>query len=42
VVGALPFSVEQAALGSSGLFAWQHPDHPLTALLQQMAARLGV
>jgi septum site-determining protein MinD len=42
VVGVLPFSAEQAALGSSGLFAWQHPNHPLTALLLEIAARLGV
>lgn len=41
VVGVIPFSAEEAALGSSGLFAWQHPLHPLTALLQQIAVRLG-
>jgi septum site-determining protein MinD len=40
VVGVLPFAIEQAELGSSGLFAWRHPRHPLTALLQQVAARL--
>ena len=41
VAGVLPFAIEQAELGSSGLFAWQHPQHALTRLLQQIAMGLA-
>jgi len=40
VIGVLPLSEEMLALGSRGLFACQHPDHPLTAELEQVVGRL--
>jgi MinD-like ATPase involved in chromosome partitioning or flagellar assembly len=40
VVAVLPHSDELMALGSSGVFALRHPDHPLTALYKEAAARL--
>jgi MinD-like ATPase involved in chromosome partitioning or flagellar assembly len=40
VVAALPHSSEMMALASSGVFVLLYPDHPLTAELKQVAARL--
>ncbi len=40
VVAVLPHSDELMALGSAGIFALRHPDHPLAALYRQVAARL--
>jgi MinD-like ATPase involved in chromosome partitioning or flagellar assembly len=41
VVGVLPEASEMLELGSSGLFALQHPDHPLSAEIRQVATRLA-
>jgi septum site-determining protein MinD len=41
VAGVVPFSDEQAALGSGGLLAWPHPEQALTARLKKIAAGLG-
>jgi MinD-like ATPase involved in chromosome partitioning or flagellar assembly len=40
VIGVLPVSEEMLALGSRGLFAVHHPDHPLSAELHQVVNRL--
>ncbi len=40
VAAVLPHSDELMVLSSAGVFAVRHPDHPLTALYRQVAARL--
>jgi MinD-like ATPase involved in chromosome partitioning or flagellar assembly len=40
VAGVLPHSDELMALASSGIFALQYPDHPVTAKLKDIAAQL--
>jgi MinD-like ATPase involved in chromosome partitioning or flagellar assembly len=40
VVAVLPHSDQLMALGSNGLFVLQHPDHPITAALSQVARTL--
>ncbi len=40
VVAVLPHSDEMMALASGGIFALRYPDHPVTALYKQAAARL--
>jgi MinD-like ATPase involved in chromosome partitioning or flagellar assembly len=40
VYAVLPHSDEMMVLGSSGIFSLQHPDHPLTAQLRNIANRL--
>ncbi|GAB4437666.1 MAG: MinD/ParA family protein [Chloroflexi bacterium OHK40] len=40
VAAVLPHSDELMALASTGIFALRFPDHPLTALYRQVAARL--
>lgn len=40
VAAVLPHSDDMMNLASGGIFALQYPDHPLTALYQQIAARL--
>jgi MinD-like ATPase involved in chromosome partitioning or flagellar assembly len=40
VAAVLPHSDELMALASAGIFALRYPDHPLTALYRQVAARL--
>lgn len=40
VAAVLPHSDDLMALASSGIFALRFPDHPLTALYRQIAARL--
>ncbi len=41
VVAVLPHSDEMMALASAGIFVTRYPDHPITALLQQVANALG-
>lgn len=40
VAAVLPHADEMMTLASNGIFALRYPDHPLTALLQQVAAQL--
>jgi septum site-determining protein MinD len=40
VVAVLPHSEEMMALASGGLFVLRYPDHPITAQLRRVAARL--
>jgi len=40
VAAVLPHSDDLMALSSAGIFALRNPDHPVTALLRQIAARL--
>lgn len=40
VVAVLPHSDELMALASGGIFSLRYPDHPVTALYKQVAARL--
>jgi hypothetical protein len=40
VVAVLPHSDDLMALASGGIFALRYPDHPVTALYKQAAARL--
>jgi MinD-like ATPase involved in chromosome partitioning or flagellar assembly len=40
VVAVLPHSDELMALASGGIFSLRYPDHPVTALYEQAAARL--
>jgi septum site-determining protein MinD len=40
VAGVLPHSDEMMALASAGVFVTRYPDHPITAILQQVAQRL--
>ena len=40
VAAVLPYSDEMMALASAGIFALRYPDHPLTATLKQIAAKL--
>jgi septum site-determining protein MinD len=40
VAAVLPHSDELMALSSAGIFALRYPDHPVTGLLRQIAARL--
>jgi septum site-determining protein MinD len=40
VAAVLPHSDDMMALASSGVFVLRYPDHPVTALYQQVAARL--
>jgi len=40
VAAVLPHSDEMMTLGSAGLFVTRYPDHPVTATLQQVAAKL--
>jgi MinD-like ATPase involved in chromosome partitioning or flagellar assembly len=40
VAGVLPHSEDMMALASGGIFVLRYPDHPITAQLQQIAARL--
>ncbi len=40
VTAVLPHSDELMALSSAGIFALRYPDHPVTGLLRQIAARL--
>jgi MinD-like ATPase involved in chromosome partitioning or flagellar assembly len=41
VVGVLPEAPEMLELGSEGLFTLKFPDHPLSAEIRQVAARLA-
>lgn len=40
VITVLPHSNELMTLASGGVFALRHPDHPMTALYQQVATKL--
>ncbi len=40
VAAVLPHSDEMMALASAGIFALRYPDHPVTATLKQLAAKL--
>jgi septum site-determining protein MinD len=40
VAAVLPHADEMMTLASNGIFVLRHPDHPLTALYQQVAAQL--
>ena len=40
VAAVLPHSDEMMALASAGIFALRYPDHPVTAALKQVAAKL--
>jgi MinD-like ATPase involved in chromosome partitioning or flagellar assembly len=40
VAAVLPHSDEMMALASAGIFALRYPDHPVTATLKQLVARL--
>jgi len=40
VAAVLPHSDEMMTLGSAGLFVTRYPDHPVTATLKQVAAKL--
>ena len=40
VAAVLPHSDEMMVLASAGIFALRYPDHPVTATLKQLAARL--
>ncbi len=40
VAAVLPYSDEVMALASAGIFVLRYPDHPVTAKLKQIAARL--
>jgi MinD-like ATPase involved in chromosome partitioning or flagellar assembly len=40
VAAVLPHSDELMAMSSAGIFALRYPDHPVTGLLRQIAARL--
>jgi septum site-determining protein MinD len=40
VTAVLPHSDELMAMSSAGIFALRYPDHPVTGLLRQIAARL--
>jgi MinD-like ATPase involved in chromosome partitioning or flagellar assembly len=40
VAAVLPYSEEMLSLGSEGIFAVRYPDHPVTALFGDIAARL--
>jgi septum site-determining protein MinD len=40
VAAVLPHSDEMMALASAGVFVTRYPDHPITATLKQVAARL--
>jgi len=40
VAAVLPHSDEMMVLASSGIFALRYPDHPMTAALKQVAAKL--
>ena len=42
VTAVLPHADELMALSSGGIFALRYPDHPVTALLRQIAVRLTV
>ena len=41
VAAVLPHSDEMMALASAGIFALRYPDHPVTATLKQLAAKLA-
>ena len=41
IIGVLPEAPEMLELGSSGLFTLQRPDHPLSAEIRAVAARLA-
>jgi MinD-like ATPase involved in chromosome partitioning or flagellar assembly len=41
VAAVLPHSDEMMVLASSGIFALHFPDHPVTASLKKVAARLA-
>jgi septum site-determining protein MinD len=40
VAAVLPHSDELMALSSAGIFVLRYPDHPVTGLLREIAARL--
>ncbi len=40
VAAVLPYSDEMMALASADIFALRYPNHPITAMLKQLAARL--
>jgi MinD-like ATPase involved in chromosome partitioning or flagellar assembly len=40
VAAVLPYSDDMMALASAGIFALRYPDHPMTATLKQVAAKL--
>jgi MinD-like ATPase involved in chromosome partitioning or flagellar assembly len=40
VAAVLPHSDEMMKLASDGIFVLRYPDHPLTARLRELAARL--
>jgi MinD-like ATPase involved in chromosome partitioning or flagellar assembly len=40
VAAVLPHSEEMMALASSGVFVARYPDHPITAALREVAARV--
>jgi hypothetical protein len=41
VAAVLPHSDEMMVLASAGIFSLRSPDHPMAALFQQLAGRLG-
>jgi septum site-determining protein MinD len=42
VAAVLPLSDDMVSLASAGIFALRYPDHPLTRMLKEVAARLAV
>jgi MinD-like ATPase involved in chromosome partitioning or flagellar assembly len=40
VAAVLPHSDEIMTLASAGIFVLRYPDHPITAMLKQVAAKL--
>jgi MinD-like ATPase involved in chromosome partitioning or flagellar assembly len=40
VAGVLPHSDEMMTLASSGIFVLRYPNHPVTGILKQIAARV--
>jgi MinD-like ATPase involved in chromosome partitioning or flagellar assembly len=40
VAAILPLTEEMFTLASTGIFALRYPDHPLTALYKEVAAKL--
>jgi len=42
VAGVLPHSDEMMTLASAGIFVQRYPDHPITAVLKDVATKLLV
>jgi septum site-determining protein MinD len=40
VAGVLPHSDEMMTLASSGIFVLRYPNHPVTGIFRQIAARM--